>query len=483
VTQPIIIAASGKALLLVPDHDTGQKIITAVTRKTLLEAPGLEIHGAISEGFAFDTAPLYSSVAEVHRRHEELRGCVPSQQLRFLRLPIVTECATSGLPAAEYDKHSPETRKERSAVSLAKRRAAEAGWSRLRSIALPIELARSVEDLERLEEVDWLAVIHADGNGLGQLFLDFHNHLEQPDNRLYADTLRDFSKALDDCTKAAFRYALQQIAPLWHRQRSREGRVIFLPLVPLVLGGDDLTVICSGRLAVPFTVAFLQEFERQTARGIVGKVAAGPSRSGPGRLSACAGVAIIKPHFPFYAAYALAEDLLKRAKMVKRKLPGLPCSAFDFHVLYDASGPELNRIRGQLTVDGKNTVLVARPYVVTPLADLPAANPSIQAWVKQRHVERLRGCLKAVQAEDENGRRCLPSSMLHELRESLFQGRVTAEAQLELALGRHFLTSFGNLLVNDRLFWPEMELNEQDAPVQRYYTALLDAMELNEFWE
>jgi hypothetical protein len=58
-------------------------------------------------------------------------------------------------------------------------------------------------------------------------------------------------------------------------------------------------------------------------------------------LSACVGVAVIKPHFPFHSTYHLAEELLKSAKVVKRRVRQLradalhPCSALDFHVLYD----------------------------------------------------------------------------------------------------------------------------------------------------
>ncbi|MDQ3135469.1 MAG: hypothetical protein M3Q76_11835, partial [Acidobacteriota bacterium] len=36
-----------------------------------------------------------------------------------------------------------------------------------------------------------------------------------------------------------------------------------LPVVPLVLGGDDLTVICDGRYAIQFTRDFLLQFERE----------------------------------------------------------------------------------------------------------------------------------------------------------------------------------------------------------------------------
>ena len=58
----------------------------------------------------------------------------------------------------------------------------------------------------------------------------------------------------------------------------------------------------------------------------------------------------MKPHFPFHAAYDLSNDLLASAKSVKQKVNDsqgrfYPCSALDFHVLYDVSNARLARIR------------------------------------------------------------------------------------------------------------------------------------------
>ena len=143
-----------------------------------------------------------------------------------------------------------------------------------------------------------------------------------------------------------------------------QGRRSVIPVVPLVLGGDDLTVVCDGRQAMGFTKTFIAAFERETeADSTISAV----MKKTPcqGKVTSCAGVAIVKPHFPFHASYALAEELLKSAKKCK------PNSAIDFHMLYDASGADLERIRRGQTKDGGATLLIARPYVVTPGQGLP----------------------------------------------------------------------------------------------------------------
>jgi hypothetical protein len=470
-----IIATSGKATILAPDEETARAIVREVTARAVRESPGVEVHGATTP-FDPTSEPLRAALARVRREHESLRGTLPSPAARFLRLPCVADCATSDLPAAIPDKHFHGSSGAaglgdlRSAVSQAKWIAAEQGIRRLAEAAGEVPVMRTVAQLDALDddELDWLAVIHADGNGLGELLMHFDRIVERaaPDGgwEAHAGLLHEFSEALDTCTHEAFAEAVRQV---WTARPGRS-QTSPLPLVPLVLGGDDLTVVCDGRFAVAFARAFLEQFEQKTAAGRVGELSAlRPGGQTPG-LSACAGVAIVKPHFPFHAAYELAADLLASAKQVKHRLPGSPCSALDFHVLYDSSDASLERIRTALRLNGGQTSLTARPYVVSRGFD---EHP----WVAPRTMCRLESRVKAVTARDENGRRCLPNSLLHELRESLFLGREAAEARLQLALGRIPAAEFGELLTDRRLFHSEPEAGGNIA-------FLLDAMELDGFW-
>jgi hypothetical protein len=127
-------------------------------------------------------------------------------------------------------------------------------------------------------------------------------------------------------------------------------------------------------------------------------------------------------------------------------------------------------------VDQGRTRLNARPYVVTPQANL--VDPG-RSWAERRHVTRLGECLRAVLCEEEDGRRRLPGSLLHDLREGLFLGSAAADARLRLALGRHRREHFGPLLADgpdgrSSLFVPDAE--------QRSIAYLLDAMDLAGFW-
>ena len=121
-----------------------------------------------------------------------------------------------------------------------------------------------------------IAVVHIDGNGLGQLI----PKLSMP--------LSDFSQKLDSATKEAFKNSKDDTMSI------RE----------VILGGDDVTVICNANDALEFTKNFLQNFEKETTKcfGIDKKI------------TACAGIAYTNEKYPFHYAVDLAEALCGVAK-------------------------------------------------------------------------------------------------------------------------------------------------------------------------
>ena len=494
----IIIATSGKALLLVSEEETGKTIIRWATYAVLKDSPGVDLCGVISKSFEMgESGQLANAIKKVHLQFEEVKAKRPSMDMRFLRLPIVDECATSGLPAAELVKDiatAESTLRPYSAISMAKRKNHIYGEQRvaamLRRYDPALKLSESLTFADA-EETQWLAIIHADGNGLGEIFLSFDKHLlnlikekhaieaEFVSDREYAERLREFSIALDICTEKAFVTALK--ATFLFKEQTTS-----LPIAPLVLGGDDLTVVCDAQYALQFTVYFLKEFEKETTLAqVVGgttitivpelaKIALGVTR-----LSSCAGIAIIKPHFPFSVAYHLAEQLLKTAKTIKTKVTNpennkpYPCSAIDFHILYDSSGTDLDTIRKKQQVDNGQTLLYNSPYVVTDIDSIPEENG--KTWATRHDWNDLCSKAKALSPDQESDQELpskLPNSQVHTLRSYLYMGREAADGYYQLIKGRY---NFTNLEDSEgSLFY-----KEQDSKV--HTTSLLDAMDVMAF--
>jgi hypothetical protein len=143
-----------------------------------------------------------------------------------------------------------------------------------------IEQNESYKDLKDISNSkNKLAVIHIDGNGLGDVIKNLKTRL------------RDFSVNLAKATKEA-----SQIA-----KKDKQVREI-------ILGGDDVTVICNANDALAFTKEFLEHFEEQTKKNIGSK------------LTACAGIAYSNEKYPFHYDVALAEELCTQAKKHAKKI-------------------------------------------------------------------------------------------------------------------------------------------------------------------
>ena len=262
----IIIATSGKALLLTKKAERAKAIVAHVTSQVLKYAPGLLVHGAI---VAVDpNRGINAAIDEVHRRHSWIRNETPHTSQRFQRLPFFEPCETSNLPAKDFYRHlslpTSERAKPHSGMSISKQETSSQGRDRLEGTLIAIDPSvRSLSSIRQLEKrfktTRWLAIIHADGNGLGEIFQHF-DQFSGATGSDYVEKYRRFSLDLDDCTVRAAASALRNLQQSWSEDNPPEVSgvdTIEAPFIPLILGGDDLTVICDGEYALKFTYDFL----------------------------------------------------------------------------------------------------------------------------------------------------------------------------------------------------------------------------------
>lgn len=300
-----VMSAAGNATLLFPNEHALARFAAVWPMEVAAHAPGVTLVQAWVEG----ESP--AALTQVFRKLGERRNLRPPDLPEAG--PLVLRTGRTGLPAVGEDDRDGlldlATCAKRAANQAAGSRAADPLAAR---VGIP-EDRPPVTDLEQFGE-GYLAVLHADGNGIGQ---KIQNDIQ---------TLSDqhlFSRALGAATEAAAREACDALldgTPREGRWRTRS------PIRPVVLGGDDLTVILRAQDALAFAERYVRAFE-QTTEEEMGK--AGLRLSSP--FTACAGVAMIKPHWPFVQAHDLAVDLCDAAKKGLRRDDGQTASGLLFH--------------------------------------------------------------------------------------------------------------------------------------------------------
>lgn len=213
-------------------------------------------------------------------------------------------------PAATHSSSTPILLRDR----LAQKFLADSLPAVDRSYAWPVELnpEASADSFPFLQDDSYLAIVHIDGNGLGLVLQTLRDAIALRDD--YAELECAFSGLIEEvCLAAAQQACTQTLLPV-----ARE--TAMFPARPLVLGGDDVTMILRADVALSFVQAFLLAFETHSAsklRDFAARYVL-PDNALPTCLTACAGLVYVRAKFPFYLAYQACEQLCGRAKQASK---------------------------------------------------------------------------------------------------------------------------------------------------------------------
>ncbi len=352
IVLQILQAAGGNVILEFDSLENARKWTARYTRGLYETAPGLEAVAAHrplnGKSLAWGIKALQMDLAR--SKTERIPG---SPQLG---LSVTAPCAITGLPAVDAAHGKPV-----SALISAlkeKRKTAAERWDKYLPVLSHLPEKQPVfpdemDDLGRtMGETSLVGVVHVDGNGVGkaiQEWLDqcIKNETRDEDVRAqlnkWSEALRDLGeKVLKTLTERVGKAVKKDekgfyISGLPHEKNFHikdpentkdQKNQICLPIRPILLGGDDLTFICDGRIALDLAAAALKEFEK-------GKIPHLEKDGGEKKITACAGVALIKSHAPFYRGYQLAEDLCRSAKKARIEMlkeSGSDACWLDWHI-------------------------------------------------------------------------------------------------------------------------------------------------------
>ena len=366
-----------------------------------------------------------------------------------LNVPLLTDDNTNFSPPTQTDQDAQDSLSLPSRVKRAWSRSARrlqlqevvSRWSPNDPDTWPKEIKKLHEDPFQLEgafqdlpqaansqgtlaSLSSVGVIHIDGNGVGAIMRDLDTahtivkpHLSSLESA-FSEHKSDGPKA-NPCERSEdpFQWFIMEvnrrldnvvkdaIALSWHKIQELTQETV-VPIVPVLVGGDDVTVYTDGRYAIPFAETYIRHYERLTkdddllsVLAIVagGKKADAPERDhfeiddyiiqNPGPLTASAGVAIVGRNFPFHIAYDLAECLVSRGKKLGKKKGEVPCSTIDFHILRDTTVLDPDETRKEYKGRAQRPFLVGH-YTPQRIGDAPttsstAGSPQTQDQWKQ----------------------------------------------------------------------------------------------------
>lgn len=210
-----------------------------------------------------------------------------------------------------------------------------------------------IDDITKGKEKNFVAVVHIDGNSMGMCIRE---RLETcPDYRTAVCEMRKLSNRIS----RSFTDTLDAVVDSY-AQTNGDGK---LALRPIICAGDDITIICRADIAMQLVQSFILRIEKQAmCDGADGK----PDLEHYA-FSACAGIAFVRTHFPFYTAYELCEQLCSQAK-TKAKLPenlvsGQVGSYLDFHIVGGAVLDDIEELREREYVNAQGYSLLQRPLL------------------------------------------------------------------------------------------------------------------------
>lgn len=269
-TGDTIIAAAGKIRAVFDHREDVERLMLGFPKTVGEKAEGLQLVQSVVE--LPENEVCKKDADELEKRLAQEMPMVSARK----DWSFVDKAPRSGHPVYQYDGGE-----KNDLAAVQKRNAVDRHWKELRK---RFGVWKFPSDNTELAGTDsFIAVIHADGNSLGQKLMKL------PDGPEFGQRWKAFSQELDAATAAAAKRAYESSADKKFR--------------PIILGGDDLTVVCSADSAIDFTRSYLEAFREETGK-----------RDVLGELTACAGIAFIKDSYPFHFGLELAEQLCKAAK-------------------------------------------------------------------------------------------------------------------------------------------------------------------------
>jgi hypothetical protein len=303
----IIMNAAGNIKYIFDENEKCMAFVKSFPKLVSEFAPGITISQSVIK--LEDGINLMDALGELEKKLKTQRSKISNPtELGFMAIERARRTGGLGI-----DYNGKETR---DLSTIKKHKAFEGNSSlyekffgkKIKNENIPFDL----NEINAVGDKSWIAVIHADGNGLGLLLQKLASKLNELDNNQAKIQFRTFSQAIETATENALQIAYSAL-----KIEIKEKH----PIRPILIGGDDVTIVIRADLALLFTKLFLEKFKEETKKELsfLSNAPLNIIDFNEG-LTACAGIVYIKESYPMHYALHLAEELTKKAKKKSKSI-------------------------------------------------------------------------------------------------------------------------------------------------------------------
>jgi len=165
-----------------------------------------------------------------------------------------------------------------------------------------LSFINSADDVAALDDKNYVAYLLADGNDMGTWFGRCVNKRQ----------MNFFSTQLSHVLRQSI---ARPSVPLITKHTIKKNNSL-LPVMPLVLGGDDLFALLPARWAIHYTMEFCMQYEKE----MMNVLENAEITTGADRPTVSAAVVICKGKYPYTLAYQYGKELLRESKQLSKEL-------------------------------------------------------------------------------------------------------------------------------------------------------------------
>lgn len=381
--ENIILSAAGNIKYIFENEQACRNFVMSFPKLVMESAPGITISQAV---VSFEGDDVSNAIEQLEIKLKAQRNRVVSPtEIGFMGLERSRR--TGGVAVEFVNK---EARDSATKAKIAKKDNSSLFEKLAGKKVLANEFPFDIKDITASGNNSWIAVIHADGNGLGKIIQNKGAELNK------GNKFKDFSEAIENSTQNAIRMAFEEVVEVGKNNFKH------YPIRPVVIGGDDVTVIIRADLALDFTDKFLKYFEQESEKEFTKLKLSGYEKG----LTACAGIAYIKESYPLHYALHVAKSLctdakkkVKDASKVEPKYKDIPQSALAFYKVQESFIDDLSILKERTLKTVSGLDYYVGPYLVSELLELQNKLEIIKIEAAKSEQSKAGGKLRQIVSE------------------------------------------------------------------------------------